>query len=296
LCQGAGEYDDVIATSDDADRHIRIRIPDNRLVVAVSDASTGHAVAGAALTYWRGRVTDEDNGQPRLLGTTDNDGTLVAGRLAAEVPFTVCAGATGFRRTCREDVELPRSGKKELKLSIEREETQSGRVVSDTPIVDGTLYATLGGSVLSHAKVDADGAFVLPTPPPAGAAFFLSASSQPLSVLQKSASEDPLLLRVPVTFPRTFTVTAREAAPVTLLLGDTLVPVTVMLQHLGRYRQQYYVRPNEPITVYNVDGSQPITVILSRGPAGMADPFIEPRLLQSMPKLVVTPAGRVDFP
>jgi hypothetical protein len=230
----------------------------------------------------------------RPLSNTDAEGVTSTKTLQADSPWVVCAIKKA--RVCKEDIRPEARGLTTVELLLEPKTTRRALVVADPPVAGAFIYTVDGGAMVDMSRVGDDGSVDL-RPAPASASYVLVSMSHPTCVLvPEAADEELLLLRVPLLQPRSFTVRAREVAPVTLILGSTLIPVDVFLNHQAKMRQQYVVRPDAPLQVPPIDASRGITVVLGRAPAGVPDPFAYPEYFAAMPKLPLTAEGEVVFP
>ncbi|HYI07683.1 MAG TPA: hypothetical protein VEK57_01310 [Thermoanaerobaculia bacterium] len=291
-CDGSQEYAHVVADSEAADRIIEITLPDNALSVQVSD-TRGSPLADVHVWSFLGKE-EGDLGPTRDFGTTSADGLVKSSRFPPGQPFTVCAGRRGYLRECRGDLELTASESRGLKLSLAAETSRSGRIASATPIAGGDLFAVSGGQVIGRARVSEDGLFSLGAAVSKDMHFVLSSASHPLTVLDRAAAAESLVLNVPSLLEsRDFRVESAEPGPVTLILNGVLIPVNVTLHHQSRFGEQYYVRPNLPLRLKRVNAFGTVVVVL--GSASNVDAFHDPRLLQAMRKQVLGAEPVVRF-
>jgi hypothetical protein len=289
-------YRHRIARDRDTTKPVDIELPDNELRIVVRHAKTQAPIEGAKVFIWPGTSESEGMAGTRTLGDTDAEGVTSTTTLQADAPWVVCAYKTV--RVCKEDVRPEARGRTTVELLLEPKTTRRARVVADTPVSGAFIYTVDGAAVLDITRVGDDGSVDL-RPAPASASYVLISMSHPTCLLAPEAADDAtLLLRVPPLQPRSFTVRARDVAPVTLILGNTLIPVDVFLNHQGKMRQQYVVRPDAPIQVPPIDASRGITVVLGRAPAGVPEPlaFANPEYFAAMPKLPLTAEGDVVFP
>jgi hypothetical protein len=294
-CDGSPPYTHIAAITG-TDQEIDIDIRENSLAVDVMDARTGQPIENAYVTLWHDPPTEPSDEQPVRLGATGADGRITKHRVQSAEDVTICAVRAEYERQCASGLTIEKNERTSASITLTRTPGFAGTITGAPLIVDGTIAVVRNGFELDKVRVNPDGSFRLNSAPPADGHLILTSASLPLTVLAiESRTDTRMTLRLPLLIPRTFSVSTADAAPVTLVLGQVLVPINVFSRHQQLHRQQHYVTPSRPLLVRNVDASSGVVVVLGRTADLNVDPFVNPALYGAMPKHVLTSADHIAF-
>jgi hypothetical protein len=261
-CDGSEPY---VYEFDPRATTVDVKIPSSELHVSVRDAITDAVIPGARVRLWNGSVAADPEPDSVDLGVTDESGKLRQKRLQPRRAQTICAFMRGYARACREDVETEADADQEITLSLTPATELSGRLVGAAEVIEGRLFVTIGAAVVDEAPVERDGSFRLKRNLPDGVAVVLTSRNLPLCVLDPAPAENgQIRLRIPpLQRKATFTVvSAARRTPVTVELGGILIGSVPFAHHQILRQQQYVVAPAQPLTVYDVDASRGINLVV----------------------------------
>jgi hypothetical protein len=214
-----------------------IRIPTNRMTVAVIDESTGGGVAGAGGNI---AVLGTERGDIELarreFPSTDSRGETSITTLQPEIQHRVCIHHSSYHWECRDEVRLEASEEARLEIPIGPKDTIRGRVASATVILNGGLTLVQDDRLLDSVKIEEDGRFLIRKPEP-GAALIFTSSSHPLFVFENPVPDatEHLVLQPPVARTRSFTVrlapSSHPGGQFSVQVGATIIPGEVLSRH-----------------------------------------------------------------
>ncbi|HYK04937.1 MAG TPA: hypothetical protein VE974_24500 [Thermoanaerobaculia bacterium] len=271
-----------------------IDIPSGGIAVTATSRADGKPIAGATVSI----VEDEVEFPLYELETppTDAEGQTSLEPVLRDVPLLVCAYAKGFIRECRGAITVEDETVKVALRLQPRPAGVAGRVVSSKPVQPGArMWLVQNGVQLAIAPVDQEKRFHFDALPP-GATLVLTDSAHGLVVIGRPAldGEGTVLATVPETAPVSFQVvisdrSRRGGSPLTVQVGDVLVPLTVFWHHQALTGGKPAAVPGVPFAVNTIVPTAPISVILGfeygkEPPDLQGDMFARPDLIATMPR------------
>ena len=309
-CDGGGA---IRVVPDDApadNARFDIDVPDNRVVIHVTDAESRAPVEKAFVS-----MAALENGHDQAAhfagpaGLTDADGRLVIESAVANKRLHICAWRSDYENACSDRFQLGGETEKTVELALSRSAARHGRVVLAGPQqVASVAWYTPDGRTTETAQVRDDGTFVYQRAHAPGEIVTYVAVNQPLIVMRQPhvADDEVLEIRPPFgarvrTFQVALSSAAHEGASLAIAMGDIIVPADALRLHMGRRGMQAAVSPGWTTTVPDIVESAPIRVILV--PMGFmashdvrgVDIAMTPEA-NALPQQVLGERARVEFP
>ncbi|MGK2858204.1 MAG: hypothetical protein ACSLFQ_13460, partial [Thermoanaerobaculia bacterium] len=248
-----------------------IDIEPNAVKVSVIDSGSGKPIPKAVVDL---SVVRRDRPDSALfaggVGTTDEAGSIEVKDLPPTREIKVCASHDEYQRRCADRFTLKNEREKSLTIALDRAEVRAGRVFH--PAVGGgqVIWYSVDGRSLESVSVEADGAFRYKQKHAAGEVVCVVSAGAPLLVLrQPHLREDETFdIRYPSAPVRSFNVSlsgeAREQKGfVSLSIGDIVVPLNVISQHLRpRGARPMFLAPGQ-LEVRDIVASGPVSFIFA---------------------------------
>ncbi len=219
----------------EANSFLTIDIPHSALEVSVVDRETEKTLDDAKVSLV---VSHSGQAEAKTVMALQHDPARSLYVLSPYAPreARVCASAVGHEMECVE-VRGGSAPAEPVVIALRGRRGTPGRVVSGEPIADGLLYVVSpAGDVLQRSQIGKDGAFDLPSLPPPGAYFVLTARNQPLSLLAPQQGSGELTLTRPQTPLRNFAVQLGptgnvERGRIAISLGAVRIPIEAFEHH-----------------------------------------------------------------
>lgn len=248
-----------------------IEIEPNVVSVNVVDAGTSKPVPEAAVDMNVRRRDRSDAVQfGGELGKADETGSFEITDLPPSREIEVCASRDDYHRRCAERFTLGKVREMSLTIALERAKARTGRVFH--PAVGGgnVTWYSADGRRLESAQLAADGSFSYKQRHAAGEVVSVVSAGAPLLMLRQPhlRDDEPFNIEYPSAPVRSFNVSlspeARESKGfVSLSIGDIVVPLNVLSQHL-RHRggRPLFLAPGE-IAVRDIVASAQVSFIFA---------------------------------
>ena len=268
-----------------------IDVPENELTVHVTDSAGVAAIPEAAVEVL---LTFEEAIYDTIdLPKTDEKGRSRLRSVKANVPLTVCAGATGYERACKADITVGKNESKDVAIELTAKRINA-RLHADRPIAGGKLFSVSHGSVLWSSDVSSDGSFTVRGS--ADTLVFVS-STYPLYVLKPPPQTAPFLdLDLPLASIRGATLVVKSG-PVTrgnlgISVGDVQLPGRVVAENQARRFSPSQFQKDVPLRIAEIAETAPIRVYLAPMPSAQSlpygyDPFVFPEIVATLPSQIV---------
>jgi len=282
-----------------------IDIPDNRITVRVSDEGTGAPIADAHVTYstQHGDAHINEEG-----GRTGAGGRTVIAPVTPTGAFTVCGEAKGFESSCAEPLAVAPDTNRDVELRLARKAERRGQVSLGGDPTGRVFWCTSDGQVTESVAVSADGRFTYGRHAESEIVTY-AGRSQPLIALRypRLGIDDVFEIRLenPVRV-RTISVglspeSHEEAAFVTVMVGDLVVPAAAMDSHLMMRGARRSLRPGTT-TIAAIAEPAPLTVVLlpfsllQQSKFGDRDYAYLPDVAAAFPRKRVGDEVTIEFP
>lgn len=219
-----------------ANAFLAIDIPDRTLAVRVIAKESDKEIADASVT-----VTIPDPSHPNAARAAvalrrDGERGLYVKPQFVDAAVQVCASAPRFESKCTElragfDVSEP------VVLELAAKKGSIGRVTSDAPIADGTVWTVAPNGAATPSMLGNGGIFDVPAAPAPGTYYVLTSRSHPLCVLvPQPSSSDELVLGIPAAPSRVFAVkvasgSALDRGRVAVSIGGVGIPPEAFERH-----------------------------------------------------------------
>jgi hypothetical protein len=305
-CAGETVYRHIPEVAVTAGSHVTIDIPESTLVIRARDGR-GRPVEGARV--WYAVVKDAERGSAFYTSgqqTSDGTGRAEFRHAPPGRPLVACGSSEEHLPSCGEPFELTGEGR-EIEIDLEQNGTFRGRIASDRPFIDATLFLVAHSGIVEHRDtLGIDGAFRLPLPEGAESYLVIASASHPLALAALPPGElRNVTLDYPAGRPRLVAVRALgrysgSERLFTLVSGGRRIPVSALAEHL-RLRGSDYWLESEAAVRLDVLEIAPLTVLL--GPSfhevrhlpAAADPFSRPEYMHGIMAAAVGPTGEVVF-
>ena len=248
-----------------------IEIEPNVINVKVIDSETSKPVPDAVVDLG---VVRRDHPDSVLfggeVGKTDDSGSFEITDIPPTREIEVCASHDDYHRRCADRFTLKKERAKSVTIALERAEARTGKVFH--PAVGGgrVIWYSADGRSLESVPLAADGTFSYKQQHVAGEVVSVVSAGAPLLVLRhpQLRDDEPFNIEYPPSPVRSFNVSlsaeAREVKGfVTLSIGDIVVPLNVLSQHLRpRDARPLFLAPGE-IAVRDIVASGPVAFIFA---------------------------------
>jgi hypothetical protein len=268
-----------------------VDIPDNELVVEVSDTFTRAPLVGASV-----RVTILSTRIPRRpvlerkLTTVDAEGVARASmKYVPERQIAITVSHTGYQKQTLQPFTMPRGEKKMIEVQLVPQRGSGGRINSSHPFDEASLiWFTPAGEETERAELAEDGSFFYVRSHAADETLAVVSRSHPLWVLRAPdvGRGQTIELRFPDAAPsRTFDILSngdpQKSRYIALFAGAMLIPFGALQTHQQLRKLPALLRGPGPMTIRDIAETAPISVALGpfseEVPGRVRDPFALPR-------------------
>ena len=284
-----------------------LEIADNAVEVSVVDSKDNTKIKDAMVVYSGYRKS----APKRLLfggrvGMTNADGSLSISDVPPDVEMEICASHDTYERKCAERFTMKALRSRAVTIALDPVVLRHGRVLHPNAVAGRIEWFTASGERSERAPIAPDGAFTYKAPHPANEIVAVVAPNTPLLVLRQPALRNGEVLEV--TYPaapvKTYTVTllpdAKETKGfVTLSVGDIVVPLNVLSDHLAEHHLRPLFQSPGSIVVHDIVAHgavafrfAPMSWAEIHGAGASRDIFHLPAAV-SLPRLAPGPDGNV---
>jgi hypothetical protein len=252
-------------------RPFDIDLTSNVVRVTVVDRATGANVDGANVSFG---VVRRD--EPTLMLATSEAGVFKSGHpveihtLPLRRPIEVCATHADYRRSCAERFTLTTEREKDVVISADRASRRSGKVHRAGLVEGRVIWYSAEGRSVETVPVEANGTFHYSEAHAPGEIVAVISASSPLFLFTQPrlADDQTFDIQIPPAPTRSMTVvmSSESSDPkgfVTLAIGDLIVPLSVLSQHLRwRGARPLFLSPGQ-IEMRDILTTAPIQVIFA---------------------------------
>ena len=247
-----------------------IDVPDNALIVRVTDTFTRMSLTGATV---RVTVMDKRDRGPVLTRSlkTEEEGEARM-KHVPERQLRVSVSLAGYEKGGVEWFTMPRDEEKVVEAQLVPLRGNSAKIVSPRPFESGMVFwYAPDGRETEHADLAPDGSFIMAGSHEPSETMAVVSSSHPLWVTRSPAlglrsSEKPVI-RFPDAPVRAFEVTipeARHSQYIGLVIGGIRVPQPVLRMHQTLRSLTAVISNSRPLPLREILETGPIDVL--RGP------------------------------
>ena len=250
-----------------------VDLADNRIVVDIVDKKTGAPIPNIQVSIGALDEVTAPNAMhfAASQGRTDERGRVVIEPVLKNKKLMICADTRDYDHLCAEPFVMGKTVEKMVRLELAPVVKRAGRVIAagDLGYVQIIWFSRAGVRTEMVRGVQPDGSFTYQRPHAEGEIIIFSSDTQPLfaSLHPRLAEGQPLELRLPAVPRRNFTVTLspdsrEQVAFLALRIGDVVVPINGLGQHLAMRGLQSALEPGHSVKVVDVLATGPTRVIL----------------------------------
>ncbi len=249
-----------------------VNIPDNDLIVTITDTFTRAPIAGATLHYVvMSKAVPRRPVSSRVM-TTPSDGTIeITGVPERELRLSVTQ--RGYLKYDVDPFSMLKSGKKNVDVQLVPINGNSGRLVSQHPFENATIFwFSYSGIETEHADVGPDGTFIYASTHTPDETMAVVSLSHPLWVrhspdTRSGTRGQSFEVRFPDGAVRALEVSKGSANPHTvtfigLVINGVIVPPSALRLHQTIRRLPATLSDLTPLPIRDLAETGPIDVIL----------------------------------
>jgi hypothetical protein len=250
-----------------------VDVAENRIIVDVVDKKTGAPIPKLIVSMGALDEVTAPNAMhfSASQGRTDERGRVVIEPVLTNKKVMICVDSRDYDNPCAEPFVMGKTVEKMVRLELSPVVKRAGRVIAagDLGYVQILWFSRDGVRTEMVRGVRPDGSFTYQKPHAEGEIIVFSSDTQPLfaSLHPRLAEGEPLELRLPAVPRRSFTVTLssdsrEQMAFLALRIGDVVVPINGLGQHLAMRGIQSALEPGHSVKVVDVLATGPTRVIL----------------------------------
>lgn len=250
-----------------------VDLADNRIIVDIVEKKTGAPIPNMRVSIGALDEVTAPNAMhfTASQGRTDERGRVIIEPVLKNKKLMICADTHDYDNPCAEPFVMGKTLEKMVRLELAPVVKRAGRVIAagDLGYVQILWFSRDGVRTEMVRGVQPDGSFTYQKPHAEGEIIIFSSDIQPLfaSLHPRLAEDEPLELRLPAVPRRNFTVTLssdsrEQVAFLALRIGDVVVPINGLGQHLAMRGLQSALEPGHSVKVVDVLATGPTRVIL----------------------------------